>query len=269
FEKEVIAVKVKQQVSYLKAKKIVEGRTQLPGNSYVSELKSTVDSKRNQALPTDTSLDSGQITPSTAPIPEQDPIPICKGSDSHDVSGFTTVKKKRAKKRSTSLKDAENKTNSAVASKFWRTSLLEDSTPTSVQGSYSRKSIIKADGATVNDHDKLTSTVNSGPESMAMDNKQIDSRETEIEPDNVIEYNPNETIDKILPVLVQQPSTSSTPTDKNTLKQRFKKCPLRWFDIDFKTFYNELLSTPVHDKYLKKHQIKRLQLSSILSSSYC
>ncbi|GBN96429.1 hypothetical protein AVEN_63118-1 [Araneus ventricosus] len=104
---------------------------------------------------------------------------------------------------------------------------------------------------------------------MAMDNKHLDCPGTEIEPDNVMEYNPNETIDEIPPVLEQQPSTSSTTTDKNTLKQRFKKCPLRWVDIDFKTFYNEPLSTLVHDKYLKKHQNKRLQLSSILSSSHC
>ncbi|GBO15260.1 hypothetical protein AVEN_146010-1 [Araneus ventricosus] len=269
FEKEVIAVKVKQQVSYLEAKKIVKGRTPLPGNSYVSKLKNTVYPKRNQTLPTDTSLDSVQITPSTAPIQEQDPIPICKVSDSHDVSGFTIVKKKKAKQRSTSLKDAENKPNSVVASKFWRTSPLENSTPTSVRSSYSRKSIIKANGATVNDHDKLASTVNSGPEPMAIDNKLLDSPKTDIEPDTVIEYNPNETIDEIPPVLEQQPSTSSTTTDKSTLKQRFKKWPLRWVDIDFKTFYNEPLSTPVHDKYLKKHQIKRLQLASILSSSHC
>ncbi|GBN51292.1 hypothetical protein AVEN_233040-1 [Araneus ventricosus] len=256
FEKEVIVVKVQQQVSYLEAKKIVQGRTPLPGNSYVSKLKNTVDPKRNQTLPTDTSLDSVQIAPSTAPIQEQDLIPICKGSDSHDVSGFTIVKKKTADKRSTSLKDAENKTNSIVASKFWRTSPLENSTPTSVQGSYSRESIIKADGATVNDHDKLTSTVNSGPAPMAIDNKLLDSPKTDIEPDNVTEYNPNETIDEISLVLAQQPSTSATTTDTNTLKQRFKKCPLRWVDIDFKTFYSEPLSTPIHDKYLKNTKLK-------------
>ncbi|GBO15761.1 hypothetical protein AVEN_188951-1 [Araneus ventricosus] len=104
---------------------------------------------------------------------------------------------------------------------------------------------------------------------MAIDNKLLDRPKTDMEPDNVIEYNPNETFDEIPPVLEQQPSTSATTTDTNTLKQRFKKCPLRWVDIDFKTFYNEPLSTPVHDKYLKKHQIKMLQLASILSSSHC
>ncbi|GBN75163.1 hypothetical protein AVEN_272724-1 [Araneus ventricosus] len=72
----------------------------------------------------------------------------------------------------------------------------------------------RADGTTVNDHDKLTCTVNSGLEPMAMDNKHLDSPGTEIEPDNVMEYNPNKTIDEIPPVLEQQPSTSSTTTDK-------------------------------------------------------
>ncbi|GBO03196.1 hypothetical protein AVEN_28328-1 [Araneus ventricosus] len=111
------------------------------------------------------------------------------------------LKRKRLKKRSTSLKDAENKTNSIVTSKFWRTSPLQDSTPTSVQASYWRKLILKADGAAVNDHDKFTFTVDSGPEPMATDNENLDSPETEIESDNAIEYNPNETIDEIPPVL--------------------------------------------------------------------
>ncbi|GBN36298.1 hypothetical protein AVEN_8072-1 [Araneus ventricosus] len=111
------------------------------------------------------------------------------------------LKRKRQKKtRSTSLKDAENKTNSIVASKFCRTSLLQDSTPTSVHASYSRKLILKADGATGNDHDNLTSAVDSRPEPMATDNENLDNPETEIESDNAIEYNPIESIDEILPV---------------------------------------------------------------------
>ncbi|GBN75221.1 hypothetical protein AVEN_54973-1 [Araneus ventricosus] len=141
---------LKSQGMTLKPSKLLKGRTPLRGNSYVSKLKNTVDPKCYQALPTATSLYSVQITLSTAPIQEQDPIPCCKGSDSHDVSGFTTVKKKKAKERSASLNDAENKTNFVVASK----SSLQDSMPTSVQANFSLKSIPKADGATVNDHDK-------------------------------------------------------------------------------------------------------------------
>ncbi|GBN72928.1 hypothetical protein AVEN_262306-1 [Araneus ventricosus] len=93
---------------------------------------------------------------------------------------------------------------------------------------------------------------------MATDNVSIRSSDNETESDNAIEYNSHETIDETPPVLQQQPSTSTTVADKTAFKQRVKKCPVR--RVDFKEFYNEQeLSTPVHNKYLKKHQIKRLQ----------
>ncbi|GBM57463.1 hypothetical protein AVEN_229074-1 [Araneus ventricosus] len=83
-----------------------------------------------------------------------------------------------------------------------------------------------------------------------------DTESSEIE--DAINYDPRETIEE-MPAVVegQQPSTNSTCLESATIRQRSKKCQFRF--VDFKTFYNSILSTPVHEKYLKKHQIKRLQ----------
>ncbi|GBN65328.1 hypothetical protein AVEN_100044-1 [Araneus ventricosus] len=181
------------------------------------------------------------------------------GTGSNDLSNFTTGKKKKANKPSTSVTVTENKTNSVVASKFWKTSPLQVSNPVSVQVSNSPKSKANAEGVTV-DSCTLPSatTTEPEPEPMTTHNVSIHSSDNETESDNAIEYNPHETIDETPPVLQQQPSTSTTVADKSAFKQRVKKCPVRW--VDFKEFYNaQELSTPVHNKYLKKHQIKRLQ----------
>ncbi|GBO41420.1 hypothetical protein AVEN_265429-1 [Araneus ventricosus] len=131
------------------------------------------------------------------------------------------------------------------------------SNPVSVQVSNSPKSKANAEGVTV-DNRTLPSAATTEPEPMTTDNVSIHSSDNETESDNAIEFNPLETIDETPPVLQQQPSISTTVADKTSFKQRVKKCPVRW--VDFKEFYNEQeLSTLVHNKYLKKHQIKRLQ----------
>ncbi|GBO09791.1 hypothetical protein AVEN_124852-1 [Araneus ventricosus] len=76
----------------------------------------------------------------------------------------------------------------------------------------SLESTDKTDGATVEDNNKLFSTVEHEP--MATDHKPIHSNGSEIESVTAIEYNPHETIDKSQPVVEQQPSTSSATIKK-------------------------------------------------------
>ncbi|GBN76353.1 hypothetical protein AVEN_172626-1 [Araneus ventricosus] len=96
---------------------------------------------------------------------------------------------------------------------------------------------------------------------MLVDGSYINKTDNEIESstaEDAIDYDPNETIEECPPVVEdQQPSTHQTPIDKSILKQRLKKSPFRW--VDFKAFYDINLSTPVHDKYLKRYEVKRLQ----------
>ncbi|GBN19468.1 hypothetical protein AVEN_71933-1 [Araneus ventricosus] len=81
------------------------------------------------------------------------------------------------------------------------------------------------------------------------------------ENEDAIDYDPHETIEDMPPVIgqqqQQQTSTDATCPDTATLKRQLRKYHFRL--LDFKTFYNEPLSNPVHDKYLKKHLVKRLQ----------
>ncbi|GBM48442.1 hypothetical protein AVEN_98982-1 [Araneus ventricosus] len=132
---------------------------------------------------------------------------------SNDLSNFTTGIKKKANKPSTSVTVAENKTNSVVASKFWKTSPLQVSSPVSMQVSNSPKSKANAEGV-------------QWSRQMATDNVSIHSSDNETESDNAIEYNHHETIDETPPVLQQQPSTSTTVADKTAFKQGVKKCPV-------------------------------------------
>ncbi|GBM35028.1 hypothetical protein AVEN_240383-1 [Araneus ventricosus] len=93
-------------------------------------------------------------------------------------------------------------------------------------------------------------SVNSASEPIPMDdtcNKtDKDTESSEIE--DAINYDPHETIEE-MPAVVeeqQQPSTNSTCLENATMRQRSKKCQFRF--VDFKTFYNSTLSTPVHDQ---------------------
>ncbi|GBM40348.1 hypothetical protein AVEN_85406-1 [Araneus ventricosus] len=115
-------------------------------------------------------IDSVKITPSTTPIKEHYYIPNCKmPSDTYDDKMYRVLqllkRAKKVKKKPTPVTGSENKTNSVGASKFWRTSPLQISNPTTMWSSDSPKSMEKADGATVNDFNKLSS-VECEPEPM-------------------------------------------------------------------------------------------------------
>ncbi|GBN34458.1 hypothetical protein AVEN_68089-1 [Araneus ventricosus] len=84
----------------------------------------------------------------------------------------------------------------------------------------SLESTDKTDGATVEDNNKLFSTMEHEP--MATDHKPIHSNDSEIEAVTAIEYNPHETIDKSHPVVEQQPSTSSATIKKSSLREKQK-----------------------------------------------
>ncbi|CAL1274972.1 unnamed protein product, partial [Larinioides sclopetarius] len=66
-----------------------------------------------------------------------------------------------------------------------------------------------------------------------------------------------ESIEEPSPIVEQQqPVLNPTSSENSILRKRLKKFSLRL--VDFKDFYDSTLSTPVHDKYLKRHPIKRL-----------
>ncbi|GBM61180.1 hypothetical protein AVEN_178229-1 [Araneus ventricosus] len=279
FEKEVISVKIKQQISYPEARKIVKAQTPTGGTSYSAAIKQSVLAKVMQINPTDTMNDSTTSEktlkppkdmhlvfdiPSSSTIPTEQPESNTTpdlNSDSHDASDFKTVTKKRRPKKPPKITtENQRQLNSEKGSKFWTTSPLQASTSATMQvddlpPSLNANNCLKVTGET------KSLSVNSASEPIPMDdtcNKtDKDTESSEIE--DAINYDPHETIEE-MPAVVeeqQQPSTNSTCLESTTIRQQSKKCHFRF--VDFKTFYNPTLSTPVHDKYLKKHQIKRLQ----------
>ncbi|GBN19480.1 hypothetical protein AVEN_71942-1 [Araneus ventricosus] len=178
--------------------------------------------------------------------------PVSTPCDSPDLSGFITVKKKKKrKKKSTSIKEKNNGNTADQQSKFWTTSLLHISNADSMHVDESAGSV------EVNTTTIFDNSVKSPSAILNSEAIPIVSSENE----DVIDYDPHETIEDMPPVIEQQQqqqtSTDATCPETATLKRQLKKCHFRL--VDFKTFYNEPLSNPVHDKYLKKHLVKRLQ----------
>ncbi|GBM11509.1 hypothetical protein AVEN_101890-1 [Araneus ventricosus] len=180
-----------------------------------SFLLSTVETQTDEKL---TNVHVPPLTLLKASDPKQQCSKMTFGTGSNDFSNFTTGKKKKANKPSTSVTVAENKTNSVVASKFWKTSPLQVSNPVSMQVSNYPKSKANAEVFTV-DNSTLPSAATTEPEPMTTDNVSIHSSDNETESYNAIEYNPHETIDETPPVLQQQSPTSTTVADKTAFKQ--------------------------------------------------
>ncbi|GBN81434.1 hypothetical protein AVEN_152541-1 [Araneus ventricosus] len=192
---------------------------------------------------------------------ENAPIPICDdASTSQDLTGFKTVTKKKKTKTQSEPTNVKQNEFHSESSKIWTTSPLQvsNSTIRQVITSLQAEDTLKKPKRT----NKVGSThLNPDSESMLVDGSYINKTDNEIESstaEDAIDYDPNETIEECPPVVEdQQPSAHQTPIDKSILKQRLKKSPFRW--VDFKAFYDINLSTPVHDKYLKRHEVKRLQ----------
>ncbi|GBN10210.1 hypothetical protein AVEN_200669-1 [Araneus ventricosus] len=200
-EKKIQQTKTERNISYTEAKKLL-GLQSHP--TYAQITKSLISAAETQ---TDEKLTNVHVPPLTllkASNPKQQCSKMTFGTGSNDLSNFTTGKKKKSNKPSTSVTVTENKTNSVVASKFWKTSPLQVSNPVSVQVSNSPKSKANADGVTV-DNRTLPSATTTEP--MTTDNVSIHSSDNETESDNAIEYNPHETIDRHerLPLLSGNP----------------------------------------------------------------
>ncbi|GBO13010.1 hypothetical protein AVEN_258905-1 [Araneus ventricosus] len=274
-EKEVVATKVKNQISYPEARKIVASKAPTAGTSYAS----VAQKKSKKANPPDIPIESNYLgktatipqsphsiseqvltLPSTSQVVENAPISICDdASTSQDLTGFKTVTKKKKTKTQSEPTNVQQNEFHSDSSKFWTTSPLQVSSSTirqvitSLQSEDALKKPKRAN--------KVGSThLNPDSGSMLVDGSSINKTD-DIEPstaEDAIDYDPNETIEECPPVVEdQQPSTHQTPIDKSIMKQRLKKSPFRW--VDFKAFYGINLSTPVHDKYLKRHEVKRLQ----------
>ncbi|GBM95411.1 hypothetical protein AVEN_79319-1 [Araneus ventricosus] len=170
--------------------------------------------------------------------------PVSTPCDSPDLSGFITVKKKKKRKnKSTSIKEKNNGNTADQQSKFWTTSPLHISNADSMQVDESASSV------QVNTTTIFDNSIKSPSAILNSEAIPIVSSENE----DAIDYDPHETIEDMPPVIEQQQQQTSidaTSPETAALKRQSKKCHFRL--VDFKTFHNEPLSTPVHDNKLGK-----------------
>ncbi|GBO42131.1 hypothetical protein AVEN_38692-1 [Araneus ventricosus] len=258
-EKEIVATKVKNQISYPEARKIVVSKAPTAGKT--ATVHQSPHSISEQVLP----------LPSTSLVVKNAPIPVCDdASTSQDLAGFKTVTKKEKTKTQSEPTDVKQNESRSESSKFWTTSPLQVSTSTirQVITSLQSEDALKKPKRT---NEVGFTHLNPDSESMLVDGNYIKRTDNAIESstaEDAINYDPNETIEECPPVVEeQQPSPHQTPVDKSILKQRLKKSPFRW--VDFKAFYGINLSTSVHDKYLKRHEVKRLLLQVRLQCFKC
>ncbi|GBN68084.1 hypothetical protein AVEN_275511-1 [Araneus ventricosus] len=153
-EKEIISTKIKKQISYPEARKLVNSQTPTPGNSYVSVAKESFSAPSVQHNP-DISISHSKPPDSIArasPLITNLPIPFSPSVSpvieetlaSPDLTDFTSVKSRKKLK-----KDWPNKTNNTIAkaekiSKFYTTSHREVKNPVPAKDNIStHQSVLK------------------------------------------------------------------------------------------------------------------------------
>ncbi|GBO30741.1 hypothetical protein AVEN_122267-1 [Araneus ventricosus] len=137
-EKEIISTKIKKQISYQEARKLIKSRIHTPGNSYVSAVRiSTAPSTQtNQNIYADSTSKQSVPIPRTPPAitnlsnPSFPSVaPLCENTSvSPDLTDFTLVTNRKKLK-----KDSPSKTNSISTaekiSKFYTTSSRKVTNP--------------------------------------------------------------------------------------------------------------------------------------------
>ncbi|XP_055932813.1 uncharacterized protein LOC129962838 [Argiope bruennichi] len=206
-EKGIISTKVKNQISYQEARKLIKSKTSTAGKDYASvvkklstistqwdlnDLNSGINLKQSDSAQSNPVHSNNLLIPSPRSVP-----PVCEVvSASPDLTDFklvTHTKKTSPREVSQSMPVA-NFSSSTVKSKLY---------------------------------DKMDEA-NSVTETMSTD-KSNQNTDSEIESDNAIIYNPHETIDETPPA--PELSTDSTTVDKTVFKQSLQKRDMTHFAL--------------------------------------
>ncbi|GBN99951.1 hypothetical protein AVEN_267367-1 [Araneus ventricosus] len=138
-EEEIISTKIKQQISYQEARKLIKYRIPTPGNSYVSAVKKSTapSTQTNQNISADSTSKQSVPIPRTPPAitnlsnPSFPSVaPLCENtSASPDLTDFTLVTNRKKLK-----KDSPSKTNDIIStaekiSTFYTTSSRKVTNP--------------------------------------------------------------------------------------------------------------------------------------------
>ncbi|GBL95340.1 hypothetical protein AVEN_154758-1 [Araneus ventricosus] len=139
-EKEIISTKIKKQISYPEARKLVISQTPTPGNSYVSVAKKSFSEPSVQKNPDASAVTGSKPSDSTAkasppitnlPIPSSPSVvPVSEEAlASPDFADFKVVRNRKKLKKDSPTKTNHSITKAEKISKFYTTSRREITNP--------------------------------------------------------------------------------------------------------------------------------------------
>ncbi|GBN11551.1 hypothetical protein AVEN_246249-1 [Araneus ventricosus] len=139
-EKEIISTKIKQQISYQEARKLVKSQTPTPGNSYVSVAKKSFSEPSVQKNPDASAVTCSKPSDSTAkasppitnlPIPSSPSVaPVTEEVlASPDFTDFQVVRNRKKLKKESPTKTNHSITKAEKIAKFYTSSLREITNP--------------------------------------------------------------------------------------------------------------------------------------------
>ncbi|GBM80905.1 hypothetical protein AVEN_245608-1 [Araneus ventricosus] len=135
-EKEIISTKIKKQISYPEARKLVNSQTPTPGHSYVSVAKKSFSEPSVQKIPDDSAVTCSKPSDSTAkasppitnlPIPSSPSVvPVSEEAlASPDFTDFKVVRNRKKLKKDSPTKTNHSITKAEKIAKFYTTSCRE------------------------------------------------------------------------------------------------------------------------------------------------
>ncbi|GBN46438.1 hypothetical protein AVEN_21607-1 [Araneus ventricosus] len=234
-EKEIISTKIKKQISYPEARKLIKSHTPKPGNSYVSAVKKSIapSTQTNQDIYADSTSKQSVPIPRTPPAitnllnPSFPSVaPLCENtSASPDLTDFKLVTNRKKLK-----KDSPSKTNSISRaekiSKFYTTSSRKVTNPIPTKDNISsHKSTFKpleTTKRTTVDIDLLPMAVLPPLEKRILQTRESDAdaemSSSSLSEEDALEYNMSEDLEDS--PAVTSPPPSSKPEKANKYKNR-------------------------------------------------
>ncbi|GBM59057.1 hypothetical protein AVEN_48519-1 [Araneus ventricosus] len=236
-EKEIISTKIKLQISYAEARKIVKSKSPTAGNSYASAVKkisATVSTQWDLAdIPSGTNFKpsaSTIITSSPVNVQNPSPVPvsICESASvTADLNGFQLVTNRKKLKKDSPTK-TKSTSNAEKISKFYTSSRKVDASIVK-QNNSNMQPVINA--TVISDETKLTPLVASAALSMSFpplgEKRVLQSRESDADAEmssssaseeDALEYNMSEDLEDSPAVM--SPPPPSKPEKSNKYKNR-------------------------------------------------
>ncbi|GBO16030.1 hypothetical protein AVEN_115801-1 [Araneus ventricosus] len=235
-EKEIISTKIKKQISYPEARKLVNSQTPTPGNSYVSVAKKSFSEPSVQKNPDASAVTCSKPSDSTAkasppitnlPIPSSPSVvPVSEEAlASPDFTDFKVARNRKKLKKDSPTKTNHSITKAEKIAKFYTTSRREITNPIPTKDNIStRQSTFKPLPTTTStsvDIELLPMAVLPPLEKILLQSRQSDAdaeMSSSLSEEDALEYNMSEDLEDSPAVI--SPPPPSKPGKDNKYKNR-------------------------------------------------